>query len=458
LTRFSSDQDQVDTSLASHLQEFIEITLSLLFVTATVIFATYWFALLMIPIVLLFALIQSYYMPASRDNSRIGSITRAPIANHVTETMDGIFVVRSWEKTKYFEKSYFSKLDDEQKAFYNLISTNRWLFVQFQFLSAFIIGSISVFAIITPISNATFAGVALLNSTKIVGLLTSFLRIYGFLENAMVNLERIMQYLKLAPEAASHTDYPLDKDWPKNGKIEFEDYSTTYKEDLEPVLKEINLTVQPGEKVGIVGRTGAGKSSLTLALFRILESLKGKLVIDDVDISQIGLLDLRTRLTILPQDSIVFNGTIRENLDPNGTCTDDELWQVLESVQLSDFVKNQELKLEAPLTDKSTFSAGQGQLFCLARAMLRKTRIFILDEATANVDLDTDKVVQALIRKEFANCTVLTIAHRIATVMDYDKIVVLDFGKVVEFDSPSALLQNPNSIFYSLASSSGLIQ
>jgi ABC-type multidrug transport system fused ATPase/permease subunit len=458
LTRFSADQDQVDTFLPTHLQDFIEIMLSLLFVTATIIFATYWFAILMIPIVLLFALIQSYYLPASRDNSRLVSITRAPIANHVTETMDGILVVRSWDKAKYFEKEFLTKLDDHQKSYYNMVSTGRWLFVQFQFLSAFIIGSISVFAIITPISNATFAGVALLNSTKIVGLLTSFLRIYGLLENAMVNLERITQHLKLVPEAASHTDYPLDKEWPKNGKIEFENYSTTYKEGLEPVLKEINVTIQPGEKVAIVGRTGAGKSSLTLALFRILESMKGKVVIDDVDISQIGLLDLRTRLTILPQDSIVFNGTIRENLDPSGTCTDDELWQVLDAVQLADFVKNQELKLEAPLTEKSTFSAGQGQLFCLARAMLRKTRIFILDEATANVDLDTDKVVQELIRKEFANCTVLTIAHRIATVMDYDKVVVLDFGKVVEFDSPSALLQNPNSIFYSLASSSGLIE
>jgi ABC-type multidrug transport system fused ATPase/permease subunit len=252
--------------------------------------------------------------------------------------------------------------------------------------------------------------------------------------------------------------------WPSKGEITFNGYSTRYRKDLDLVLKEISLTIKPKEKVGIVGRTGAGKSSLTLALYRIIEKTAGEILIDGVPIDKIGLSDLRHNLSIIPQDSQVFEGTIRENIDPTNRYSDDEIWNALELSHLKEHViamseneTNREKGksgLDVELSEGgSNLSVGQRQLMCLTRALLIPSNILVLDEATAAVDVETDKILQETIRTEFKDRTILTIAHRLNTIMDSDKIIVLDKGEVKEFDSPETLLKNKDGLFYALVHS-----
>ncbi|CAL4074063.1 unnamed protein product, partial [Meganyctiphanes norvegica] len=248
------------------------------------------------------------------------------------------------------------------------------------------------------------------------------------------------------------------RDWPDKGVVKFSNYSTRYREGLDLVVKGIDCEIQAEEKVGIVGRTGAGKSSLTVGLFRIIEAAGGSITIDGVDIAKIGLHDLRKRLTIIPQDPVLFSGTLRLNLDPANIYSDDAIWSALEHAHLKAFVSELPNKLQHEISEGGdNLSVGQRQLVCLARALLRKTRVLILDEATAAVDLETDDLIQQTIRREFAHATVITIAHRLNTIMDSTRVLVLDKGEVKEFDTPSVLLKNKSSIFYGMAKDAGLV-
>ena len=221
-------------------------------------------------------------------------------------------------------------------------------------------------------------------------------------------------------------------------------------------MKGISFNIRAGHRVGVVGRTGAGKSSLTLALFRLIEAVDGAIKIDGIDISRIGLHDLRSRLTIIPQDPALFTGTLRLNLDPFNKYSDSELWNALELSHLRSFVESLESGLSHEVSEGGdNLSVGQKQLICLSRALLRKSKILVLDEATAAVDIETDEAIQQTIRKEFIGCTIVTIAHRLNTILDYDMVVVMDRGLVVEYDSPNTLLNDSNSIFYSMAKDSG---
>ena len=246
------------------------------------------------------------------------------------------------------------------------------------------------------------------------------------------------------------------KDWPEEGVVKFSKFATRYREGLDLVVKDIDCTITAGEKVGIVGRTGAGKSSLTLALFRIIESAAGHIIIDGVDIAKIGLHDLRSRLTIIPQDPVLFSGTLRMNLDPFDHHSDDALWSALEQAHLMSFVNGLANGLQHEIAEGGdNLSVGQRQLVCLARALLRKTRVLVLDEATAAVDLETDDLIQKTIREQFSACTVITIAHRLNTIMDNNRVMVLDKGEIKEFDGPQELLQK-KGIFYGMAKDAGL--
>ncbi|RUS83667.1 hypothetical protein EGW08_008573 [Elysia chlorotica] len=245
--------------------------------------------------------------------------------------------------------------------------------------------------------------------------------------------------------------------WPQTGKIQFVDFSCRYRKDTEQVLKRVSFVIKGGEKIGVVGRTGAGKSSLVLSLFRLVEADEGRILIDDVDIGTLGLHGLRRAITILPQDPVLFSGSVRDNLDPAHQRSDSELWKALEQAHLKHFVHSLPGELDAMVGDNgSNFSMGQRQLVCLARTLLCQTRVLVLDEATAAVDLETDSLVQATIHSAFAPCTVIAIAHRLSTILDYDRVLVLHQGKVLEFDSPKVLLAKPDSVFYSLASEAGL--
>ncbi|KAG0199405.1 Multidrug resistance-associated protein 6 [Mortierella sp. GBA30] len=307
-------------------------------------------------------------------------------------------------------------------------------------------------------------------------------------------MERVKEYTDLKTEAPDVTDITLPPNWPSEGRISFQNYSTRYREGLDLVIKNISVEISPGEKVGIVGRTGAGKSSLTLALFRIVEAANsywarqsennnaavadvaaripnlhrdnrrgieededgGKIEVDGVNISEIGLQQLRQHLAIIPQDPTLFAGTVRDNLDPFQELDDIDLWQALERSYLKDYIVALPGGLQYEVSQNGeNFSVGQRSLICLARALLRKTKILIMDEATAAVDVETDELIQKTIRMEFKDRTILTIAHRIKTVMDSDKILVLEKGRVQEFDTPSKLLLNEESLFYKLAHQAG---
>nr|CAD7423725.1 unnamed protein product [Timema monikensis] len=248
------------------------------------------------------------------------------------------------------------------------------------------------------------------------------------------------------------------KDWPTEGRVQFTDYKLRYREGLDLVLKGLNFTINGGEKVGIVGRTGAGKSSLTLALFRIIEPAGGSIIIDGVDIIGLGLHVVRSRITIIPQDPVLFSGSLRQNLDPFNNLSDDAVWKAIDHAHLKSFVKSLPAGLNHQISEGGeNLSVGQRQLICLARALLRKTKVLVLDEATAAVDLETDDLIQATIRKEFQECTVLTIAHRLNTILDSNRVLVLDQGQVVEFDTPQSLLQKKDSVFYGMAKDAGLV-
>lgn len=297
-----------------------------------------------------------------------------------------------------------------------------------------------------------------LRSLWVTGILSWIVRSWTDVENNIVSVERVKEYENTPKEAAwSLKDSLLPAVWPTTGNIQFEDYGLQYRKGLDWALNKISINIQDREKVGIVGRTGAGKSSLALGIFRILEAANGHIFIDGLNIADIGLHDLRTRITIIPQDPVLFSGSLRMNLDPFETCSDEDLWKALELAHLSSFVSALPQKLDHQCSEGGeNLSLGQRQLLCLARALLRKTKILVLDEATAAVDLKTDHLIQSTIRTQFDDCTVLTIAHRLSTIMDYTRVIVMERGSIAEMDSPSQLIRLQGH-FYQMCLEAGLV-
>jgi ABC-type multidrug transport system fused ATPase/permease subunit len=280
------------------------------------------------------------------------------------------------------------------------------------------------------------------------------------LENDMISMERCIKYTQIIQEAPSHVpeidDNLINQNWPQNGEIEFKNYSVKYRPDTEIVLKKISFKINPGEKVGICGRTGSGKSTICLCLFRILEPLEGTIYFDGIDITTVGLDLLRKNITIIPQDPCLLEGTLKYNIDPFNKYSDEEIIQILKNIgfeytETDDIIMNKKIEQNG-----ANLSVGQKQLICIARAILRKTKIVVMDEATASIDMNTEKIIQKALNLILENSTVITVAHRIKTIIDYDKIIVLDNGEIKEFDTPSNLLKNEKSFFYELFNKSTL--
>ncbi|KAL8585023.1 hypothetical protein ACOMHN_043659 [Nucella lapillus] len=460
VNRFSKDVDTLDSSIPPSLQMFINCTIKVIGTILVISVTTPLFLLAALPLAVFYFLTQRFYVATSRQLKRLESTSRSPIYSHFGETITGATTIRAFHQQERFILQSESKVDENQVCYYPSIISNRWLAIRLEFVGNCIIFFATLFAVLgRDHLSPGIVGLSVSYAMNVTQTLNWMVRMTCELETNIVAVERVKEYTESTTEAEWQiADKKPASTWPEQGVVEFSNYQTRYREGLDLVLRGISCSVKSGEKIGIVGRTGAGKSSLTLALFRIIEAAGGEITVDGVSIGTIGLHDLRSKLTIIPQDPVVFYGSLRMNLDPFDSHSDEDLWQALEHAHLKAFVQGLTAGLQYLCTEGGeNLSVGQRQLLCLARALLRKTKILILDEATAAVDLETDDLIQATIRREFQHCTVLTIAHRLNTIMDYTRILVLDAGEIAEFDAPHTLLQNPDSIFYGMAKNAGLV-
>ena len=455
VNRFSADIDKIDLTIPFMISDFLWCLCEVIGILIIITYSTPSFCYVIIPLFIVYFFIQRYYIKSSRQLKRLESISKSPIFSHFTESVTGATTIRAFRQADRFTVESEAKVDGNVRCNYYNYCSNRWLAIRIETLGNIIIFFAALFAILDR-DNLTpgKAGLSISYAMQITDTLTWMVRCLCDLETNCVALERVLEYIKGNPQEAEwegRSDGDTEN-WPSRGCIELQDYETRYRPGLDLVLRGINLSVASEMKVGICGRTGAGKSSLTLALFRIIEAASGRIIIDGKNIAKLGLHQLRSRLTIIPQDPVLFTGNIRFNLDPTGERNDSELWTALEHAHLKNHIKLLEGGLDHEVTEGgSNFSVGQRQLMCLARALLRKTKILVLDEATAAIDMETDDLIQKTIRREFQECTVITIAHRLNTILDSDAIAVLDRGKLIEFDKPSVLLNQPESVLRSMA-------
>ncbi|KID89317.1 multidrug resistance-associated protein 1 [Metarhizium guizhouense ARSEF 977] len=462
LNRFSSDIYRVDEVLARVFNMlFVNVARSC-FTLGVISFSTPAFIALIVPLALTYYWIQRYYLRTSRELKRLDSVTRSPVYAHFQESLGGITTIRAFRQQQRFELENEWRVDANLRAYFPSISANRWLAVRLEFIGAVVILAAAGLAIISVSNHSGLTegtvGLAMSYALQITTSLNWIVRQTVEVETNIVSVERVLEYARLpseAPEIIPENRPPIA--WPAKGEVDFKNYSTRYREGLDLVLKNVNLDIKSHEKIGVVGRTGAGKSSLTLALFRLIEPATGHIGIDNLNTSTIGLLDLRRRLAIIPQDAALFEGTVRDNLDPGHVHDDTELWSVLDHARLKEQVANMDGGLEAKINEGgSNLSQGQRQLVSLARAMLTPSNILVLDEATAAVDVETDAMLQATLRSPlFSNRTIITVAHRLNTILDSDRVVVLDKGEVVEFDTPGELFKK-QGVFYGLMKQAGL--
>uniref|UniRef100_A0A8C7LEF1 Canalicular multispecific organic anion transporter 2-like n=1 Tax=Oncorhynchus kisutch TaxID=8019 RepID=A0A8C7LEF1_ONCKI len=460
INRFSKDIYVIDEALPSTVLMFLGTFFSSLSTMIVIVASTPIFAVVIAPLAFIYIFVQRFYVATSRQLKRLESVSRSPIYSHFSETVTGSSVIRAYCRHDAFVLMSDMKVDENQKSYYPGIVSNRWLGVRIEFIGNCIVLFAALFAVIGKDKlNPGLVGLSVSYALLVTMSLNWMVRMTSDLESNIVAVERVKEYSETKTEAPWEVeDKKPSPDWPSEGNVEFSDYSVRYREGLELVLKNLTVSVKGGEKIGIVGRTGAGKSSMTLCLFRLLEAAGGEITIDGVKISEIGLHDLRSKLTIIPQEPVLFSGSLRMNLDPFERYSDGEVWKALELSHLNKFVSNQPAKLELECSEGGeNLSVGQRQLVCLARALLRKTRILILDEATAAIDLETDDLIQSTIRTQFEDCTVFTIAHRLNTIMDYTRVLVLDKGQIAEFDTPTNLLFR-RGIFYGMAKDAGLAQ
>ncbi|XP_018309824.1 multidrug resistance-associated protein 1 isoform X2 [Mycetomoellerius zeteki] len=459
LSRLGKDIDIIDNILPVYLRSWITCLFSVIATLFVISYSTPIFVAVILPIGAIYYFIQRFYVATSRQLKRLESVSRSPIYSHFSESVTGAQIIRAYGVQEQFIHESENRVDFNQVCYFPSIIANRWLAVRLEMVGNLIIFFAALFAVLgRDTMSSGLVGLSVSYALQITQTLNWLVRMTSDVETNIVAVERIKEYSETAQEAPwKNTEFTPSKEWPKHGRVDFKDFKVRYREGLELVLNGLTFSVLGGEKIGIVGRTGAGKSSMTLALFRIIEAAQGKILIDDIDISKLGLHDLRSRLTIIPQDPVLFSGTLRMNLDPFDCYNDEEVWKALEHAHLKLFVENLPHSLLHEVTEGGeNLSVGQRQLICLARALLRKTKVLILDEATAAVDLETDDLIQTTIRQEFKNCTVLTIAHRLNTILDSDRVIVLDKGLIVEYDSPEVLLSNSSSSFYSMAKDAGL--
>ncbi|XP_033954587.1 ATP-binding cassette sub-family C member 4-like isoform X2 [Pseudochaenichthys georgianus] len=456
LNRFSKDISQMDSLLPITFVNFYQLFLQNVGVIAVAASVIPLILVPVIPLLFIFLYLRCFYLHTSRDIKRLESTTRSPVFSHLSSSLQGLWTIRAFRAEERLTKAFDAHQDLHTEAWFLFLMTSRWFALYLDSICSVFITFVTFGCI--PLRdglNAGEVGLVLTYAMTLVGNFQWMVRQSAEVENMMTSVERVVEYTELESEAPWETKKRPLPDWPNKGLVTFDRVSFSYSPEGAPVLKDISFTFKPNEKVGIVGRTGAGKSSLVSALFRLAEP-QGKIYIDGVLTSEIGLHDLRTKMSIIPQDPVLFTDTVRKNLDPFGQHSDEDLWRALEEVQLKSVVEELPRKLETVLAESgSNFSVGQRQLVCLARAVLRQNRILVIDEATANVDPGTDELIQKTIRDKFRECTVLTIAHRLNTIIDSDRIMVLDSGTIQELDRPFNLLQNKDGALYKMVQQMG---
>ncbi|XP_068230080.1 ATP-binding cassette sub-family C member 10 isoform X2 [Palaemon carinicauda] len=453
LNRFSTDVYTIDDTLPFQMNILLAQVSGLIGTVVVTIYGLPWITLLYIPLAFVYYTIQNYYRYTSRDLKRIHSVSLSPLYEHFTETLQGLTVIRAMRAGHRFSVRADSLLEVSQRAQFDIQIASQWLNLRLQLIGLTVLAGVAILSLLQHHFDAVDAG--------LVGLVISYaLTISGFLNNVvgtltetereLVSVERVHQYFEGAePENREGTTAP-PIGWLSHGSIKFQNVHLRYNYHNPYALKKVNFEVGASEKIGIIGRTGAGKSSIFMALFRLVELSRGRIFVDNVDISRLNLKKLRSNMAIVTQDAFVFSGTIRENLDPNGESIDTQVWQALRSCHLGGLVQTLG-GLEARVEEAGrSMSAGQRQLFCLARALLCRTKIVCIDEGTSQLDNETDEQIQQTIRSVFRNKTVLIIAHRVHTVRDCDRILVMDQGEVVESGRPMELLSNRESHFYSI--------
>ncbi|CAK4506852.1 unnamed protein product [Aphanomyces euteiches] len=457
VNRLSKDIYTLDESLPANLGWFLATAFNVITTLCTIVYVTPWFTIVLIPLALIYISSQRYFIKTSRELQRLDSISRSPVVSLLTETLEGLPTIHAFGAEEAYSARNEVLLDRNQRAYFLNFTANCWLALRLEFAGTIVATAAAVFAAVghevhAGEAFAGLAGVALSYAFDVTQSLNWTVRTLSTIQTQMVSVERINTYTTMDIEADVKAE-PLKQlelenaKWPAAGALTFAGVDLRYRPGLPLVLKNLSFTIQPREKIGIVGRTGAGKSSLVVALMRLVELDAGQITMDGVDISTIGLHDLRDKISIIPQDPVLFSGTIRSNLDPFDRYDDDALWTAIKRANLHNAVAS----LDAKVDERGqNFSVGERQLICIARALLKKSKVILMDEATASIDPNTDRLIQESIRESFKDCTCLTIAHRINTILDSDRILVMDKGSAAEFDSPKELLKNPKGIFTNL--------
>ncbi|XP_053167888.1 ATP-binding cassette sub-family C member 4 isoform X2 [Hemicordylus capensis] len=456
LNRFSKDIGHLDDLLPLTFLDFTQTFLQIFCVVGVAVAVIPWILIPLVPLLILFVFLRRYFLATSRDIKRLESTTRSPVFSHLSSSLQGLWTIRAFKEEKRFQELFDAHQDLHSESWFLFLTTSRWFAVRLDAICAIFVVVVAFGSLLLAQTlDAGQVGLALSYAITLMGMFQWGVRQSAEVENLMISVERVIEYTELEREAPWESNKRPPPEWPSEGVIAFENVNFTYSLDGPLVLKHFSALIKSKEKVGIVGRTGAGKSSLIAALFRLAEP-HGRIWIDKYLTSELGLHELRKKISIIPQEPVLFTGTMRKNLDPFSEYSDEELWNSLEEVQLKEAIEELPDKLDTQLAESgSNFSVGQRQLVCLARAILKKNKILIIDEATANVDPRTDELIQKTIREKFAQCTVLTIAHRLNTIIDSDKIMLLDSGRLKEYDEPYILLQEEESLFYKMVQQVG---
>ncbi|OWB86488.1 hypothetical protein B5S33_g5186 [[Candida] boidinii] len=474
LNRFTKDTDVIDNEVLDQLRWFLFATGNGVGILILCIVYIPWFAISLPFLIFLYFIFTDIYAASSNDIKKMEAAKRSMVFNGFGETLNGMATIKSYGENAInrFILKNVKSIDEMTEASMLSIANQRCLAVYLSFVGTFFMFVITMLCCAGIFNvSASDTGLLVSNVMSVTNVFSFIVRSATLIDNQMTSAERIEEYaFDLVEEAPVHTDYKIDKDnWPSNGEIEFKNVSMRYRPELPLSLLHLNLKINGNDKIGICGRTGAGKSTITSSLYRLVELSEGAIFIDGIDISKLGLFDLRSKLCIIPQDPILFNGTMRENLDPFKEKTDEELYMSLKRSGLIEFENDEQFRdivtgktsskfsLNRKVEDGGeNFSLGERQLVALARALVRQSKILILDEATSSVDYETDSKIQNTIAREFKDCTILCVAHRLKTILNYDKILVMEKGEAVEYDSPLNLYSNQNSIFRDMCNKSGI--